>query len=113
IAWLGENLVVDNLQNSEYLRVSLRYEDPHGLADIVNEDVNAYMSTIVDKERTEKLARRDELDRKYRNYKSDIMEKERSLYNLTQQIGTSDAETARIRYRVEVADLEALMQTRA
>ena len=42
-----------------------------------------------------------------------MLDKERQLFELNQQIGTTDAETAKIKYRVEVADLEGLMQSRA
>ena len=111
--WLSENITVDDQMGSEYVRVGLRYEDPHGLPDIVNAVVNAYMSGVVDSERTDKLRRRDELDKKVRAYKQNVLDKERQLFELNQQIGTTDAETAKIKYRIEVADLEGLMQSRA
>ena len=53
---------------------------------------------------------RDRLDKKFRAYKSSILEKERQLFELTQTIG--DAETAKVKVRIEVADLEGLMQSR-
>jgi capsular exopolysaccharide synthesis family protein len=112
-AWLSDNLTVDDQLGSEYVKVALRYEDPHGLPDIVNALVNAYMSGVLDTERTDKLRRRDELDKKYRTYKQNVLDKERQLFELNQQIGTADAETAKIKYRIEVADLEGLMQSRA
>ncbi len=111
-AWLTEALIVENQLGSELIRVSLRNEDPKGLPEIVNAVINANQREVVDKERTDKLDRRDRLDKKFRSYKNNILEKERQLFELNQQIGTTDAETAKVRMRIEVADLEGLMQSR-
>lgn len=112
-AWLTEALIVENQLGSELIRVSLRNEDPKGLPEIVNAVINANQREVVDKERTDKLDRRDRLDKKFRSYKNNILEKERQLFELNQQIGTTDAETAKVRMRIEVADLEGLMQSRS
>ena len=111
--WLHDALVVRNDPGSELIQVSMLNEDPQGLPEIVNAVVGAYEREVVEKERTDKLERRDRLDKKFRGYKSNVLDKERQLYELNQQIGTTDAETAKIRYRIEVADLEGMMQSRA
>jgi len=113
VPWLTDALQVTNVPGSELIKVSMLNDDPQGLPEIVNAVVNAYKHEIVEKERTDKLVRRDNLDKKFRAYKSNVLEKERQLYELNQQIGTTDAETAKVRMRIEVADLEGLMQSRS
>jgi succinoglycan biosynthesis transport protein ExoP len=109
--WLSNSLTVD-LTRGELLPISIRADDPDGLPEIVNSVVTAFLKEVVDKERSDKLVRRDNLDRKFRAYKTQVLEKERQLYELQQQIGTTDAQTARVRYRMEVETLESMMRQR-
>ena len=110
-AWLHDSLNVKSDPGSELVEVSLLNDNPQGLPEIVNAVVNSYRHEVVEKEQTDKLVRRDRLDKKFRAYKSSILEKERQLFELTQTIG--DAETAKVKVRIEVADLEGLMQSRS
>ncbi len=111
-AWLADNIVADNPLGSEYVRVSLRYEDPHGLPDIVNALVNAYMDEVVNKERTEKLARRDSLDKKLQQYRNDLSTKRTSYHDLSNQMQAPDAASAKTQYLIQNGELQAAIQAR-
>jgi polysaccharide biosynthesis transport protein len=113
VAWLHDSLVIKNDPGSELIQVSLLNEDPQGLPEIVNAVVNAYQHEVVEKGRTEKLVRKDQLDKKFRAYQTTVLDKERKLFELNTLVGTTDAETAKVRIRIELADLESLMQSRS
>ena len=104
--------MVNNPVDSDLMEIGMIDSDPKQAAVIVNALGKAFEREIVDKERTDKLERRDRLDKKFRNYKNNILEKERQLFELNQQIGTTDVESAKVRMRIELADMEALMQSR-
>ena len=106
-------MIIDNPPGSELVTVSLRNDDPQGLPEVVNAVVDTYNQEIVAKAGPTSWCAAINLDKKFRAYKSNVLEKERQLYELNQQIGTTDAETAKVRMRIEVADLEGLMQSRA
>jgi hypothetical protein len=68
------------------LKVSLRDIDPTGLTDIVNGVIQAFMKEVVERERYDKLIRRDNLDKKLRNYKQQVLDKRRQLFEISQQL---------------------------
>jgi capsular polysaccharide biosynthesis protein len=111
--WLSDNLVAEFPGNGEIMQVSLRYEDPNGVSDIVNAVVTAFVKEVVVRERDDKLIRRDNLDKKLRSYKQQVLDKQRQLFELSQQIGTADAPTTRVRYKLEVDTLETFMRQRS
>jgi uncharacterized protein involved in exopolysaccharide biosynthesis len=111
--WLSDNIMVDFPRNGELMKVTLRDIDPSGVPDIVNGVVTAYMKEVVEKERDDKLIRRDNLDKKLRNYTQQMFDKQRQLYELSQQIGTQDAQTARVKYKVGVETFEGFMRQRS
>jgi polysaccharide biosynthesis transport protein len=111
--WLSDNLVVDFPGNGEFMKISLRYEDPNGVSDLVNAVVTAFIKEVVVKERDDKLDRKVALERKLGDQKKLGLEKQRQLYELTQQIGTQDAQTAKVKYKMAVETLETLMRQRS
>jgi hypothetical protein len=88
--WLSENLSVEFPGNGELMKVSLRDVDPAGVTDIVNGVVTAFMKEVVDKERNDKLIRRDNLDKKLRNYKQQVLDKQRQLFEISQQLNNAE-----------------------
>ena len=67
-SWLHDKLLLDFPQNGEFLRVSLRGDEPSQLAPIVNAVVAAYMEEVVDKENAKLRERRDLLEKKVQEY---------------------------------------------
>jgi len=112
-SWLADQIVVNNPLDSELMEIGMLDSDQQQASVIVNALGNAFVSEIVEKARTDRLVRRDNLEKKFRAYKSNVQRKAQDLFTLNQEIGTTDAETAKTRRRIEVADLEALMQSRA
>ena len=111
-AWLTDQIVSENTEGSQYVKIGMA-GDPKQASKIVNALAKALMSATVDSERAEKLLRRDDLEKKVRAYKQNVLDKQRMLFELNQQIGTADSEMAKIKSRVEAADLEGLMRSRA
>ncbi|HEV3418093.1 MAG TPA: hypothetical protein VG056_14805, partial [Pirellulales bacterium] len=111
--WLADQIKIEYPGNAEVMTISMVAEDRDQACMIVNAVASAFMKEVVDKERTDKLGRNDNLDKKFRAYKQQVLEKQRQLYELNQSIGTNDAETARIKYKMEVDTLDSFMRTRA
>jgi hypothetical protein len=104
--WLADQIVVEFPGDSELMSVGMADDENHEASIIVNAVVDAVVTKAVEKERIDKLLRRDQLDKKLHAYKSYIMDKERLLFELNQQMGINDAETAKIRVERQIADLE-------
>ena len=84
--WLSENLTVEFPGNGELMKVSLRDVDPAGVTDVVNGIVTAFMKVVVERERYDKLIRRDNLDKKMRIFKQQVLDKRRQLFEISQQL---------------------------
>jgi hypothetical protein len=111
VNWLSDALQITG-GNSELIRVSLRNEDPTGLKEIIDAVLVAFTSEVIDRARTDKLNETDGLEKKFNAMKSQVIDKERQLYTLSQQIGTSDSQTARVQYRMQVDALDTLLLLR-
>jgi hypothetical protein len=79
---------------------------------IVNAVIAAVKNKIVEEERMHDLSRKLILEKKLRDYKQAQLDKQRQLYDLSQQIGSSDAQAAKIRYRMAVDSFRGLTQSR-
>jgi hypothetical protein len=111
VTWLSDALQITG-GNSELIRVSLRSEDPQGLKETVDAVLTAFTSEVIDRTRTDKLNETDGLERKFNAYKTQVIDKERQLYNLSQQIGTTDAGPAKVQYRMQADALDTLLRLR-
>ncbi len=111
VNWLADVLQVTG-GNGELIHISLRNDEPQGLKEIVDAVVGAFKDEVIERARTEKLNDVDSLERKVKSYQTQVSDKEKALYNLTQQIGTSDAQTAKVQYKMQVDELDTLMRAR-
>ena len=91
VDWLADNLQVATPAESEVLQIRLRAQNPEDAAKIVNNVTTAYLDDIVDKERSERLARRDVLERKYKENMAEIRSRRETFNNLARQLGTKDS----------------------
>ena len=91
VDWLADNLQVATPAESEVLQSRLRAQNPEDAAKIVNNVTTAYLDDIVDKERSERLARRDVLERKYKENMAEIRSRRETFNNLARQLGTKDS----------------------
>jgi hypothetical protein len=111
VTWLSDALQITG-GNSELIRVSLAGEDPHGLKEIVDAVLGAFTMEVIDRVRTDKLNETDGLEKKLNSFKTQVLDKERQLYNLSQQLGTSDSPTAQVHRRMQTDTLETLLRLR-
>jgi hypothetical protein len=110
--WLSEQIEIEFPGNGELMSVSVTTGNKEQARSLANAIVSAFMKEVVEKERTDRLIRRDNLEKKLRTYKQQVLDKRRQLYELSQQVGAADAPAAKIRYRMEIDMLEALLRTR-
>ena len=108
--WLADQIVVNNPADSEVIEIGVLDHDQTQATVIAKALANAFQHEIIDKERTDQLERRDRLDKKFRAYKSNILEKQRQLFQLEQSLGPKDdhnPEFANRLHRLEQAAAEA------
>jgi hypothetical protein len=111
--WLIDQLRVRYPGDAEIMTVEIRATDRQQASTILNAVVAGLMSDFVDgRERTDRLTRVDTLEKKFIAKKQQVIDKERQLYNLSQQIGFGDAQTAKVKYKMEVDALDTLMRSR-
>ncbi|MBM4022516.1 MAG: hypothetical protein FJ284_09825, partial [Planctomycetes bacterium] len=91
VGWLMRNVQVSAPMESEVLQVRLRGEDPEEITKIVNAVTNAYLSDVVNKEKAERLARRDMLEKKHKENMAEVRSRLDVYINLAKSLGTSDS----------------------
>jgi succinoglycan biosynthesis transport protein ExoP len=101
VGWLVRNVQVAAPMESEVLQVKLRGEDPKEITQIVNAVTNAYLTDVVNKEKAERLARRDTLEKKYKENMAEVRSRLDTYHNLARSLGTTDS--------AEVATQRALL----
>jgi polysaccharide biosynthesis transport protein len=101
VGWLMRNVQVSAPMESEVLQVRLRGEDAREITQIVNAVTNAYLTDVVNKEKTERLRRRDTLERKYKENMAEVRSRLDVYNNLARSLGTTDS--------AEVATQRALL----
>jgi succinoglycan biosynthesis transport protein ExoP len=101
VGWLMRNVQVSAPMESEVLQVRLRGEDAREITQIVNAVTNAYLSDVINKEKTERLRRRDTLEKKYKENMAEVRSRLDVYNNLARSLGTTDS--------AEVATQRALL----
>jgi len=101
VGWLMRNVQVSAPMESEVVQVRLRGENYTEVTQIVNAVTQAYLNDVVNKEKTERLQRRDTLERKYKENMAEVRANLDTYHNLAKSLGTSDS--------AEVATQRALL----
>jgi succinoglycan biosynthesis transport protein ExoP len=101
VGWLTRNVQVSAPMESEVIQVRLRGENPQEITAIVNAVANAYLTDVVNKEKAERLSRRDSLEKKYKENMAEIRNRLDTYHNLAKTLGTTDS--------AEVATQRALL----
>lgn len=110
--WLADQIEVKFPGDAELMTIGMVTDDREQAKVIVDAVIAAFMRQVVRPEQGDRVERRDNLDKKLRSLKQQVLDRQRQLYELSQQIGTDDAQTAKIHYKVEVDSLETLMRSR-
>jgi len=101
ISWLARNIQVSAPMESEVIQVRLRGESPGDVAQIVNAVTQAYLNDIVEKEKNDRLERRDTIDKQYKQNKTELRRKLSEYHDLTRTLGGHDS--------IEVATQRSLL----
>lgn len=91
VGWLMRNVQVSAPMESEVLQVRLRGEDPKEITQIVNAVTNSYLTDVVNKEKAERLSRRDTLEKKYKENMAEVRSRLDTYNNLAKSLGTTDS----------------------
>jgi len=91
VGWLMRYVQVSAPMESEVLQVRLRGEDPREITTIVNAVTNAYLTDVVNKEKAERLARRDTLEKAYKENMAEIRTQLDTYHDLAKTLGTTDS----------------------
>ena len=91
VGYLMRNIQVSAPMESEVVQVRLRGEDAREVTQLVNAVTTAFLNDVVNKERTERLQRRDSLDRKYKENMAEVRSTLDTFHNLARSLGTSDS----------------------
>jgi hypothetical protein len=112
VDWLADQITVEFPDNGELMTISVAVGDHDQSKTIVDALVTAFQREVIDRERTERVTRCDMLEKKLSGLKSQVLDKERQLYNLSRLIGTKGSETAKVQYKMQVDALDTLMRSR-
>lgn len=91
VGYLVRNIQVSAPMESEVVQVRMRGENAKEVTQIVNAVTQAYLTDVVNKEKSERLQRRDTLERKYKENMAEVRANLDTYYNLTKSLGTSDS----------------------
>ncbi len=91
VGWLTRYVQVAAPTESEVVQIRMRGENPREIQQIVNAVTQAYLTDVVNKERTERLARRDMLEKKYKENMAEVRTRLETFNNLARSLGTRDS----------------------
>lgn len=111
--WLSDQIDFQVSPHSELISISLAVGDRNQGKKILDALLAAFNEEVIDRERSDRLARKLLLDKKYRDYKQAALERRRQLFDLSQQIGTPDASGAKARNRIEMDVLDNLVRSKS
>jgi succinoglycan biosynthesis transport protein ExoP len=91
VSWLSRNLQVSAPSEAEVVQVRLRGPNAREVTQIVNAVTKAYLTDVVSKEKTERLGRRDMLEKKYKENMAEVRSRLETFNNLARSLGSRDS----------------------
>jgi len=91
VGWLSRGLQVTATPDSEVVQVKLRGQNADDVAKLVNAVTSAFLDDVVNKERTERLGRRDALEKKFKENMAELRARRETLNSLARTLGTRDS----------------------
>jgi succinoglycan biosynthesis transport protein ExoP len=101
VGWLARNIQVSAPMESEVIQVRLRGENAKEVTQIVNAVTQSYLSDVVNKEKADRLERRDTIERQYKQNMTEVRRRRDQYNNLAKTLGASDS--------IEVATQRSLL----
>jgi succinoglycan biosynthesis transport protein ExoP len=115
VGWLARNIQVSAPMESEVIQVRLRGENAKEVTQIVNAVTQSYLSDVVNKEKADRLERRDTIERQYKQNMTEVRRR-RDQYNnlevatqrslLLDHVGTLRAQLTSMQRDLSVLDAE-------
>jgi polysaccharide biosynthesis transport protein len=91
VGYLVRNIQVSAPMESEVVQVRMRGENAKDVTQIVNAVTQAYLTDVINKEKSERLQRRDTLERKYKENMAEVRANFDTYNNLAKSLGTADS----------------------
>jgi capsular exopolysaccharide synthesis family protein len=91
IDWLSRALMITAPPESEVVQVRLRGKQAEDVSKILNAVITSFIDDIVNKDRTDRLGRRDALEKKFKENMSELRDRRETLNNLARTLGTRDS----------------------
>jgi capsular exopolysaccharide synthesis family protein len=101
VGWLARSIQVSAPMESEVIQVKLRGESAGEVTQIVNAVTQAYLADVVDKEKGDRLERRDTIERQYKQNMAEVRRRRDEYNNLAKALGANDS--------IEVATQRSLL----
>ena len=90
-AWLAASLQVFTPAESEVMQLKLMASTPEDAIKILNAVTAVYLDNIVNKDRTERLSRRDMLEKKFKENQAELRSRREVFNELAKTLGTRDS----------------------
>jgi capsular exopolysaccharide synthesis family protein len=91
IDWLAKSIQITAPMDSEVVQVRMRGRKAADVTKLVNAVTASYLDEVVNKERTERLGRRDALEKKYKENMSELRSRRETFNTLARTLGTRDS----------------------
>jgi capsular exopolysaccharide synthesis family protein len=91
VGYLTRHVQVSAPMESEVVQVRMRGENAKEVTQLVNAVTQAYLTDVVNKEKSERLQRRDTLERKYKENMTEVRANLDTYNNLAKSLGTADS----------------------
>ena len=92
VGWIAKKLQILAPSDSEIVQVKLRGKNAEDVAKIVNAVIDSFLEDVVNKDRTERLSRRDALEKKFKENQAELRSRRDTLNSLARQLGTRDSQ---------------------
>lgn len=111
VTWLGTALTPVVNQQSEVLQLKLRAPVAEDAAKILNAVTQCYLDDIVNKDRQDRLTRRDSLEKKYKENQTELRSRKETYNELARTLGTRDSTEVATQRALLMDHLGALKQS--
>ncbi len=91
VGWLQNSLQVVAPAESQVLLIKLRGKVAQDVTRVVNAVTSAYLEDVVNKDRADRLGRREILERKHKENQAELREKRETFQKLARELGSRDS----------------------
>jgi hypothetical protein len=112
VSWLKEQLTVEYPGDNEVLRIGVRANSQEESIQLTDKMVKVYLQEVVEHEKQVRMANEAKVQRAYEQKSADYGREYNVLIALEKKHGTSGSETARLKKRIALEDLNSLIAER-